>query len=138
MVIQTYNPENFSIECAREQDYDSFYKIEIDLREKLKYPPFCDIILIGMTSSKEEEIIKVSDKLYHIIKKNSQNYSLLLTKPQPSPIDKIKNQYRWRMILKCKFNSSIVNLINSSLEELYKQKYKQTRITIDVNPNSMM
>ena len=46
MVIQTYNPQNFSIECAQKQNYDVFYDTEIELRKQLKYPPFCDIIMI--------------------------------------------------------------------------------------------
>ena len=46
VIIQTYNPDNFSIECASQQDYNMFYDGEIILRKSLKYPPFCDIILI--------------------------------------------------------------------------------------------
>ena len=44
VIIQTYNPDNFSIECSKEQNYDLFYETEIKLRKQLKYPPFCDII----------------------------------------------------------------------------------------------
>ena len=46
VLVQTYNPDNYAIEYAKEQNYESFYNAEIDLRKMLKYPPFCDIILI--------------------------------------------------------------------------------------------
>ena len=46
VLIQTYNPDNYAIEFSKNQDYDMFYNAEIDLRKMLKYPPFCDIILI--------------------------------------------------------------------------------------------
>ena len=46
VLIQTYNPDNYAIEFSKNQDYDLFYNAEIDLRKMLKYPPFCDIILI--------------------------------------------------------------------------------------------
>ena len=40
VIIQTYNPDNFSIECAKKNDYELFYNTEIGLRKQLKYPPF--------------------------------------------------------------------------------------------------
>ena len=64
VIIQTYNPDNFSIECAKKQDYNLFYNTEISLRKQLKYPPFCDIILIGFTSVIEQEVVKVSGKIH--------------------------------------------------------------------------
>src|SRR5699024_3291132 len=48
VIIQTYNPDNYAIEYSKLQDYDLFYNTEIELRKQLKYPPFCDIILIDM------------------------------------------------------------------------------------------
>ena len=54
VIIQTYNPDNFSIECSKEQNYDLFYETEIKLRKQLKYPPFCDIITICISSEDEK------------------------------------------------------------------------------------
>ena len=68
VIVQTYNPENFAIECSKEQNYDNFYKTEIELRKQLKYPPFCDIILIGFNSLVGKEIIEVSNKVYEYLK----------------------------------------------------------------------
>lgn len=137
VVIQTYNPDHFSIEYSKRQDYDSFYKAEISLRQKLKYPPFCDIIIFGISSKDEEEVKKVSEKLEKLLKKqNIEN--CYISKPIPSPISKIKNRYRWRIILKCNFNGQIINKINEVMEEYYKIKTKSTRVIIDVNPSSMM
>ena len=50
VIIQTYNPDNFSIQEAQQQNYKKFYETEIALRKQLKYPPFCDIIIIGFNS----------------------------------------------------------------------------------------
>ena len=60
VIIQTYNPENFAIQCAKEQNYDKFYNTEIALREQLKYPPFSDIILIGFSSLNENEVKQIA------------------------------------------------------------------------------
>ena len=140
VIIQTYNPDNFSIECAKKQDYDLFYNTEISLRKQLKYPPFCDIILIGFTSVIEQEVAKVAGKIHEYLKNRvlKENLGIILYKALPSPIDKIKNKYRWRILIKCKFGEEITDLINDELEEFQKLKSKSTKITIDLNPNNMM
>ena len=140
VIIQTYNPDNFSIECAKKQDYNLFYNTEISLRKQLKYPPFCDIILIGFTSVIEQEVAKVAGKIHEYLKNRvlRENIGIILYKALPSPIDKIKNKYRWRILIKCKFGEEITDLINDVLEEFQKTKSKSTKITIDLNPNNMM
>ena len=57
VIIQTYNPENFSIQAAQKQDYLEFYETELALRKQLKYPPFCDIIVMKF-EGKNENMIK--------------------------------------------------------------------------------
>ena len=58
VIIQTYNPDNFSIEYAKHQDYKMFYNTEIMLRKNLKYPPFCDIIMLQIMGENENEVIR--------------------------------------------------------------------------------
>ncbi len=139
VVIQTYNPDHFSIECAKKQDYDEFYQIEQNLRKQLKYPPFCDIIVVGISGEKEEEVKQVSQDVYVKLKEKNTKVEtdLVLYSPRPAPIDKIKNKYRYRLIMKGTFNDIVNNMIQEVLEEVYKTGNK-TRIVVDVNPSSMM
>ena len=102
----------------------------------MKYPPFCDIIMFGINSSFKEEIEKSSNKLYKILEKNN-NGTMSIFKAVPAPIDKIKNRYRWRIIVKTKLNNSIIDIINKSLEEFYKCKFKNTKVSISTNPNNL-
>ena len=136
VIIQTYYPENFCIECSKKQNYDEFYNTEVLLRKQLKYPPFCDIIMFSINSSNPEEVKKASETLYKIISKNNKGV-MELFRAVPAPIDKIKNRYRWRIIAKCKLNNSIIDTINKSLEEFYKCKFKKTKLIVDTNPNNM-
>ena len=138
VIIQTYNPDNFSIQCAKEQNYQMFYDTEIELRKQLKYPPFCDIILIGFNSLNEKEIIEVSNKAYSYLKENLDEDEFIVLKPMPSPIDKIQNRFRWRIIIKGDMTEAANNVINNCLKNIYDANYKNTRVTVDVNPNSMI
>lgn len=62
---------------------------------------------------------------------------MLIFKPVPSPIDKIKNKYRWRMIVKCKVNLKILDMIKYSIEDEKIDKMKNTSIIVDINPNNL-
>lgn len=138
VVIQTYNPDNFSIICAQKQDYEMFYNTEIALREQLKYPPFCDIILIGFNSLSEKEIMDASTKIYNYLKNNLNEQEFKVLKPMPSPIDKIQNRYRWRIIIKGNMTEAANNVLNTCLRKFYNSNYKNTRVSVDVNPNNMI
>lgn len=140
VIIQTYNPDNFSIQYAKKQNYDLFYNTEIKLRKQLKYPPFCDIILFGISGTNEADVKNTSEKIYQKIKNEFEKYNInaQLFNPLPAPIDKIKNKTRWRIIIKGNLNDDIIDIINNVLKEYYKINNLDTRIIVDVNPNNMM
>ncbi len=136
VIIQTYNPDHYAIIEAQKQNYDLFYNQELGLRKMLNYPPFCDIILIRFSGKNLEEIKKISKIVYKKIK-DINNENIIIYNPVPSPIDKIKNKYRWRIVLKCKVTSKVLDIINYAIQDEKIKKCKDTSIIIDINPNSM-
>lgn len=108
------------------------------MRKQLKYPPFCDIIVVNFNGLLEEEIKKVSHWVYEYVKKTLQNEQFKVFMPMPAPIDKIQNRYRWRLIIKGNMSEEANEVLNQCLRQVYNQNLKTTRITIDVNPNNMM
>lgn len=70
--------------------------------------------------------------------KSMQDDSILIYKPVPAPIDKIKNKYRWRMIVKGKVNSKLLDILKDSTENEILSKMKNTTIMVDINPNNLM
>lgn len=138
VIIQTYNPNNFAIECSKEQNYDLFYNTEIKLRKQLKYPPFCDIIVVGFSGINEQEIINYSNYFYSLLSKNLEKYQIKVFPAMPSPIDKIQNKLRWRIIAKGKVTPEVTIIINKCLQNIYQKNLKHTGIYVDINPNNMM
>ena len=140
VIIQTYNPDNYAIEYSKYQDYDVFYNTEIGIRKQLKYPPFCDIIVIDMSSKNERELMNVAKKLHGYLKNRviNEKFGLLLYSPVPSPIDKIKDRHRMRMLIKCLYDDRIHDLLQDSLGEFYKMKTISARVAIELNPNNML
>ena len=139
VIIQTYNPENFCIQHAKQQNYNLFYETEIALRKQLKYPPFCDIILFNISSRDKKKVEYAAKKLHALLQKNVIKYkvNIEIFNPVVAPISKIKNNYRWRIIAKCKLGNNIVNFVNTTLEEYYGLKIKDVRVVADSNPNNM-
>ena len=87
------------------------------------------------------EIKNVSNNMYNKIinqikgQKDEENFKIF--RPMPCPIDKIQNRYRWRIIIKGNMTEEMNSILNNSLKEIYQENIKDTRITIDVNPNNM-
>lgn len=143
VIIQTYNPDSFAIECVKTQNEEMFYNTEMRLRKQLKYPPFCDIIVIGISSKEEQITIKVIQSLHKYLKNRveNENIGIMLYKALPAPIDKIKNKYRWRILIKCKFGEDTIDLMNDTLQKAQTIKYCKNgdaNISIDVNPTNMV
>lgn len=138
VIIQTYNPESFPIEYSRKQDYDLFYKTEIELRKQLKYPPFCDIIMVNFVGIFEDEIKKISEYMYKLLKTNLEKYKILIFMPTPAPIDKIQGKFRWRIIAKGIVNDEANIIMNKCLKKIFELNLKNTKVSIDINPNNMM
>ena len=104
------------------------------MREKLNYPPFCDIIVF-VVSGLNEELVKSSIyELYKNLKKEFNTYN-----PAPAPISKINGEYRWRILIKEKMddekNANLGKYIETFLTENEKNDLK---LNVDVNPNNMM
>lgn len=134
--IQTYNPDDYAILCSQKQDYKEFYNGEITLRKRLNYPPFCDIILVRIQGENIEKVKRISKKLYEELLKQ-KNENLFVYKPVPSPIEKIQNVYRWRIVIKGRLNRKAISIINEALKNV-DNKDKSISIVVDSNPTNMM
>ena len=86
----------------------------------------------------EKEIKQVSQWTYEYLKNNLDKEQFKIFQPMPSPIDKIQNRIRFRIIIKGNMTRQANEVLNRYLKEIYSKNLKTTRITIDVNPNNMM
>jgi len=133
VIIQTYTPEHYAIEAASKHDYNAFYKREIRSRKELSLPPFVNIIRLMLRAKKEERVIKASNDLARIIKKKMKSAKLL--GPAPAVISKLRNQFRWSLILKVKEPQ----VAGTALKEILKNMKRPSGvfITVDVDPISV-
>lgn len=142
VIIQTYNPDNYSIQYAQKQEYLPFYEVEIMLRKQLKYPPFCDIIMLGISGEEVQEVKQTAEYLYTLLKEAflKQEIEGNVLQALPAPVDKIKNRYRYRIIIKTELTEQVNTAINECLEQYYKTSKAKAKIRViaDCNPINML
>lgn len=139
VILQTYNTENYAIKAAADNDYLGFYNQEIELRKLMNYPPYSDILLINFSSKNEEQLIKYTQNIGILLKKVCNNYSKIdMLGPCPCVISKIKEMYRWQVIFKGSINSEIAVGIKKTIHDYKNSVYNEIRVSMDINPSSLL
>jgi primosomal protein N' (replication factor Y) len=139
VIVQTYNPENYSIKYSGTNDYLGFYHEEIKIREDMNYPPFSQIMSINFSSKDENLLIKNIQNVGIFLKNKAIEYDKInMLGPVPCSISKIKDMYRWQIIFKGNLTKEFCFDIKNMVYELLKDNYNHIRVSIDVNPSTLM
>lgn len=144
VILQTYNPQHFSIVSARDQDFRQFYEKEAGFRKALGYPPFTRMIQIRISGKNS---VKTADhasflgqRAIHLttsIKRFSQQVNVM--GPIEAPLSKIANRYRWQMLIRGKNSAFLHEFTKTLLFEPTVLKQKgNIRVDIDVDPIFLM
>ena len=131
-VIQTYMPENSTIQYASKHDYKNFYEEEIKLRRLLNYPPFCDIVNIILFGDDVDSVKRKIEKLFKNFEKELSGKNVIFYPPVPCLVDKIKNKYRWHFWFKCSFTADVSDAVRGILE-----KENSPNIIAEINPSGI-
>ena len=135
-VIQTYNPDNDTIISASKQDYDNFYKEEIELRKLLIYPPFCEFINFIFSSENKKTAHSTALEFYKKLSKTVDGKSIIFYPVGEAPLSKVNNKYRYRFLAKTRYSKVLYDNIALIYKEFISKK-NASQISIDVNPSNM-
>lgn len=137
VVVQTYNPEHYSIAMGQQHNYQGFYQEEIRNRQLLDYPPFCAMIRILASDYSQEAPKQLLEELAAAI--GEQYPQVVQLGPAEAPIAIVRKRYRYHLLLKhpsldllretVNFGQNVVNL---------SRKSKTLRMLIDVEPQSVL
>lgn len=139
VIVQTYNPDNYSIIFASNNNYTDFFKEEIKIRKSMEYPPFTDILLINMSSKNENMLIKNIQNVGVLLKNKVEKHDKIsILGPCPCQISKIKELFRWQIVIKGKMNIEFTKQVKSMIYNALKDTASDIRISIDANPNNLL
>ncbi len=144
VILQTYNPNHFSIETAKAQDFRAFYEKEITFRKALNYPPYSRLIQFRISGKDKRDTRQTAlsvGEAANGLRKSSELYSknLNILGPVESPLGKIAEHYRWQLLLKG--NNS--NILHAFVRQMLSENpsllnEKGVKVVVDVDPCSMI
>lgn len=147
VVIQTYDPDHYAIQTAKEQDYEAFYDKEIEYRRLMNYPPVWNMLLIHVTSPDESECGSMAQRVHdtaaqmisHIEKSQSpdDSHQIQLIGPADATIAKVNDIYRKVIYMKTSDYAALIS-VKDGIEQAVKADtaMKHANISFDFNPMS--
>ncbi len=133
VVIQTYQPEHYSIVYAANHDYKGFYEEEILYRQISKYPPVCNIMAIMVAGKDDNETHSQIDDMAGIVR--GYNSSLSVIGPGSAGIGKVNDYYRYVFYIRSEDMSELIG-IKDMLEKWLEEVKSDTGVWFDMNPVS--
>ncbi len=133
VIIQTFNPDNYAIEYAKNHDYLGFYQEEMNIRRQLKYSPYYYLTYIKIMSQDYDLASKTSVEVKRKLEQNLK--SSIILGPSTCNVFRLKNTYRFGIIIKYKKEDNLYNTLKE-ISNHYKINNKIT-IDIDFNPNQL-
>jgi len=143
VIIQTYNPDHYSVRCAQQHDYARFYEIEVDHRRELGYPPFQRLVNLRvegtLKAAAEAGARDLGRAGRSLLAQPEFRASLELLGPAPAPWPKLHGRYRYHLLLKGAAIRPLHSFVARLLEQMSQRLQKQgLRLIVDVDPLLMM
>jgi len=139
VVVQTFQPEHYSIEMAKNHDYTGMFAREIELRKALGYPPFSRIVNVKIEAAEDKYVQDAAARLAKLARRLQKGSEPEILGPAPAPLTRLRDKYRWQLLIKCnKFEVLHTFLHRLEGEIATLSKAGKVRIAIDVDPEYMM
>lgn len=136
VIVQTYNPEHYSIVAASRHDYRLFYAQEIAFRRAAGYPPFGELVLLTVADAQERAAQEGAEALAKKIREAVGGCAAVLG-PNPAPLARLRGLYRWQVLVKGALAPAVRSEIRRAGEEIRKANEK-LRVNWDVDPQALL
>ncbi len=136
VLLQTYEPDHYSIRTAVDYDYTSFWSSESKRRERMGYPPFTSLLRILIRGKDEEQISETAAEIRQQIQPDCQHHGIDLLGPASAPLSKLQNRYRYHLLLKLPEPKLGRELVNQHTRLF--QSAGSTDVVLDMDPVSIL
>jgi primosomal protein N' (replication factor Y) (superfamily II helicase) len=141
VIVQTYAPDHYAIQHLVRHDYKNFFAAESEFRQALNYPPFSRLVNLRIDGPKLSEVEKKSQELALRLRELKTRKPEVFAQievlgPAAAPIEKLRNRYRWQLLLRGKQSSALLEFARQARQLL--PPGRAVRLHIDVDPYSML
>lgn len=137
VVIQTYSPEHYCIQCAKDQDYDRFYEQEITARKMLDCPPFTHLAQVAVSGRQEEAVQEGIKRLGHMMRSYALGRPIEVLGPSPAQLVRINNVFRYKLIIKCAEQQRLASFVYYCCKKWEKEEPSLTYMA-DIDPPELL
>ncbi|HLW71535.1 MAG TPA: primosomal protein N' [Candidatus Binataceae bacterium] len=139
VLIQTYAPHHYSVRAARDQDYARFMRRELDLRNELGYPPFGRMALVRIEGPAAAAVSAIASRVAALLGRAVAPDSMRILGPAPAPIERIKQRFRWQVVVKSPRLDQLRRALAAMRTEVDAAAERAgVRVAIDLDPVNMM
>jgi primosomal protein N' (replication factor Y) len=138
VVVQTFLPRHHVIEAVLTQNFDRFYDQELAFRRALTYPPFSHLISLQISGASEERTQAAAQRWATALEKLAGQSGPLTWGPIPSPVSRVRDRYRWQIVLKSDDLHAARRLVATTLPEMERTSGRGVKFHIDVDPLAMV
>jgi primosomal protein N' (replication factor Y) len=139
VLIQTYAPHHYSVRAARDQDYSRFMRRELELRRELGYPPFARMALVRVEGEHAGHVSGLASKVAALLARSTSGGSMRILGPAPAPIERIKQRYRWQIVVKSERLDELRRTLTVMRTQVVAEAERNdVHVAIDLDPVNMM
>ena len=140
VLIQTRLPGHHAVKCALTHDYHSFVRQELEGRKDPLYPPNVRIVNVVFSSMTERATADLADAALDWLTTLLREHPARLTVlgPAPCPVERIKNRWRWHLVLKSAHPGELTRVLRYFAERFEVPAAKEMRVSIDRDPVALL
>lgn len=131
LLVQTRMMDNYVLRAVSKNDFDGFYKKELELRKELGFPPYRHLVAIGLRGVNEDFVFEQAKELSARLEKD-RDAKVEISDPHPDVNPKLRDKYRFTILLKGRSVKSILAFIRKVLKDFSRKR--NTIVTINVDP----
>lgn len=139
VIIQTLQPEHYSITTARDHDFQSFFDMELGFRKALSFPPLSRLINVQFSGEDEQRVGDAARQTAALINTMIKKNHVTLLGPAPAPLSRLRNRFRWQLLLKGA-NLAGLHHVAAFIQENPQGPVRagNVKLSLDVDPESML
>jgi primosomal protein N' (replication factor Y) (superfamily II helicase) len=141
VLIQTRVPGHHAVRCAVSHDYHGFVRQELEGRTVPAYPPnvrLANVVFSGTTEAATADLAASAATWLHGLLRTRPMPGITIIGPAPCPVERIKNRWRWHVLIKAERSSELTRLGRYFLERFAVPKVSELRVTLDRDPVALL
>lgn len=138
-VVQTYTPECYVIDLAARQDYESFYRLEIESRRMMRYPPYTNLCMFQFSGVQEQAVREAAQRfvreLHAAVTGRFAGLPVIVLDPSPAFVARAAGRYRYKLLMKANNTKVLRDMLAQLMREFARRPENKTvTLSVDIDP----